>query len=364
VIDFDKNATTIPHPKNAEVLKNLPHGNPSSDHTLGKAAAWALQKAEDVTADFIGADSLDSCVTFTSGGTESNNTICQHALQSGLCIYTTETEHSSIVNVVEDLDDGSHRKVVWIPLLENGIVDLSFIREIQKGLVFIHHVNSETGVVQPVVAIASILKDKKDVCFAIDAAQSFGRIPIDVEALSLDMLSASGHKLHAFTGVGLLWSQNKLLPLIKGGGQQNKRRSGTQNVLGILSFKLAIEERQKNFDHHVSKMKAIRDYFESQLLQNIPVAKINCVDAERVCNTTSVYFEGVDNHELFIFLDQNDVCVSKGSACLSNVGASSKVITELFGVKRANGTLRFSFSINNTKDEVDCVISKLQKFSW
>ncbi len=356
-IYFDNNATTKLTSSFVKIIDSIPYGNPSSAHFLGYQARKELDLCCETIADYINADPIDSFVIFTSGGTESNNWICQYAISRGLRIYTTTIEHSSIESALH-----GYQNVEEIPLDEYGQINLSFIEKINEGLIFIHHVNSETGVIQNVQEIGN--RKGENVIFAIDAAQSFGRAPIDTEEMKLDFVSASGHKFHAMKGVGFLWSQHKLPAFIKGGGQQYGLRSGTENLPGAVSVRVAAQERMEYFHVQIEHMQKLRDYFEEELTKQISVTEINCAHAERVCNTSSVYFKGVRNEVLLDFLDRQGVFVSKGSACLSNAGSSSKVIGNLFGAKVADSTLRFSFSKYNTKQEVDEVINILKKFDW
>ena len=359
-IYFDNNASTQPFAEIAAQLPSLPYGNPSSAHDLGRDSRHLINQAKDAFADLIQADPFDDSIhtVFTSGGTESNNWVGAFAKEKGLTVYTTEIEHSSMSTVLKQMEI----RTQYLPLDSSGRVDLEFIKEnIHSGLLFIHWVNSETGVIQPIEEIAAILENR-DTLFAVDAAQAVGKMKLDVDELAIDVLTCSGHKFHSWKGIGVLWSRMKLSPYVYGGGQQGGLRAGTENIPGIFSLKIACEIREKKLDEHIQKMQKIKTYFENKVIENLENVQINFSSAKRVCNTSSVLFEGWNGDGLFSYLTRHQVCVSRGSACLSNSKSPSKVIGILLNKESASSTLRFSFSYVNTVSEVDRVIELLKGF--
>jgi cysteine desulfurase len=361
---FDNNATT---PVSPEVLDEmLPYleefyGNPSSMHTFGGQLHRKVEEARGKVAQLIGAESEE--IIFTSCGTESNNTAIMSAAESFPSkrhIITTRVEHPAVLNFCKHLARKGFR-VTFLPVNNDGqlnIDDLLKTIDEDTALVSIMYANNETGVIFPVIEIAEILKERQ-ILFHTDAVQAVGKIPIDTKKLSVDMLSLSGHKLHAPKGVGALYVRKgtRFHPYIIGGHQEQGRRAGTENVASIIGLGKACELAGKNLDNEINYLKGLRNKLENALLKSCPDVRVNGDINNRLPNTTNLSFEYVEGEAILLRLNEYGICASSGSACSSGSPEPSHVLRAM-GVPftAIHGSIRFSLSRYNTEKETDKVI--------
>lgn len=364
-INLDAAANTEPTPPVIDaVLAALTSGaaNPSSAHGLGDLSREILAHARDaVVSLLIGA--YEENVTFTSGCTEANNTIFAGA--GADTIVTTVVEHPSILRAAERAASGG-ATVHYLPVDRNGIVDLArlstLLQESQGStLVSVQYANSETGVIQPVQQIAALVETRPDTTFHSDAAQAFGKVAIDLSlGTGPDVITISGHKLHAPMGVGAIVSSErapKLSPLLVGGDQENLLRAGTEPVPLIAGFGAACWERFASFAQASQQMSELRDRLEAGLMRHVPFVSVGAF-LERLPNISSIRFARVDAMSLVAHLDGRGVAISQGSACSSRRPEPSHVLTAMgLTEEEAFETVRFSFSTLNSTSEVDAVIS-------
>jgi cysteine desulfurase len=363
-IYFDNNATT---PVSPEVLDEmLPYlkefyGNPSSMHTFGGQLHRKVEEARGKVAQLIGAKPEE--IIFTSCGTESNNTAIMSAVESFPSkrhIITTRVEHPAVLNFCKHLARKGFR-ITFLPVNNDGqlnIDDLLKTIDEDTALVSIMYANNETGVIFPVIKIAEILKERQ-ILFHTDAVQAVGKIPIDTKKLSVDMLSLSGHKLHAPKGVGALYVRKgtRFHPYIIGGHQERGRRAGTENVASIIGLGKACELAGKNLDNEVNYLKGLRYKIENALLKSCPNVRINGDINNRLPNTTNLSFEYVEGEAILLRLNEYGICASSGSACSSGSLEPSHVLRAMgIPFTAIHGSIRFSLSRYNTEEEIDRVI--------
>jgi cysteine desulfurase len=363
-IYFDNNATTSVSP---EVLDGmLPYlkefyGNPSSMHTFGGQLHRKVEEAREKVAQLICAEPEE--IIFTSCGTESDNTAIMSAVESSPSkrhIITTRVEHPAVLNSCKHLARKGFR-VTFLPVNNDGqlnIDDLLKAIDEDTALVSIMYANNETGVIFPVIEIAKILKERQ-IVFHTDAVQAVGKIPIDTKKLSVDMLSLSGHKLHAPKGVGALYVRKgtRFHPYMIGGHQERGRRAGTENVASIIGLGKACELAGKNLDNEVNYLKGLRNKLENALLKSCPDVRINGDINNRLPNTTNLSFEYVEGEAILLRLNEYGICASSGSACSSGSLEPSHVLRAMGVPSTAiHGSIRFSLSRYNTDEEIDRVI--------
>ena len=362
---LDNNATTPLAPEVREAM--LPYlgehfGNPSGGYAMAREARAAVETARESLAALIGARTDE--IVFTSCGTESIHTSIASATASfpdRRHLVTTAAEHSATYEQCKRLEQRDGFEVSWVGVDAQGHVDMdewsAAIREGETVLASMIWANNETGVIAPVVRAAEVARDK-GVLFHSDAVQAAGKLPIGLGSESpLAMLSLSGHKLHAPKGVGALWVNRhvRFSPLLVGGGQENDRRSGTENVLGIVGFGKAAElARAALADDVLDQLAEMRDAFEAQVMLQWPQAEINGDVDRRLANTSNLYFPGIDAEGLLILLDRAGVCCSPGSACSTGAVEPSRVIKAMgYSASRARSSVRFSFSRFNTAAEIE-----------
>lgn len=357
---FDNNATTKVDPE--VVQEMMPfltdfYGNPSSPYSFGKHVAQALEKAREQVAGVLGC--LPGEVLFTSCGTESTNSAIHAALavdRDAQHIVTTRVEHSATLKTCEALAKRGY-EITWLGVDSKGQVDLEELEKAIRSdtaLVSVMWANNETGTLFPMSKIQEIVK-KKGVFFHTDAVQVIGKIPVQVRESGIHFLSLSGHKLHCPKGVGALYVNRKsrFTPFMTGGGQENGKRAGTQNVASIVALGKACALAQQNLEHEGSYVKKLRDQFESLLLSQIQGVSINGDVENRLPNTTSLSFEKTDAEALLLLLDQKGLCCSAGSACTAGSLNPSHVLKAMgFTDARARTSLRFSFSRFNNEAEI------------
>jgi cysteine desulfurase len=364
---FDNNATTRVAPEVVDAM--LPYladhyGNPSSMHRMGAKAAAGLKGARERAAACLRC--RESEIVFTSGGTESNNTAIRgvlHALPGKRHLVTTRVEHPSVLEVCKELERKGHR-VTYLGVNREGELDLSELDRAITGetaVVSIMWANNETGVVFPIDKIAEIVA-ARGVLFHVDGVQAAGKIPVDLEKIRVDLLTLSGHKLHAPKGVGLLFArrQTPIHPMITGGGQERGRRSGTENLPGIVGLGIAMEMAAAEPDTTAERIRGLRDKLEESILTSIPNTARNGVPEPRLPNTTSISFDGVEGEAILLLLDEAGVCASSGSACSTGALEPSHVLKAM-GLTGAEalGAVRFSLSRYTTDEEIARVIEVL-----
>ncbi|NLJ39664.1 MAG: cysteine desulfurase NifS, partial [Candidatus Atribacteria bacterium] len=361
---FDNNATTQVA---QEVIDSmLPYfrdyyGNPSSMHSFGGQIYRRIEEAREQVALLIGADPNE--IIFTSCGTESNNTAIMSAIETNPAkkhIITTKVEHPAVLNFCKHLSRKGYR-VTYLPVDGKGRLEIeAFLRAIDDDLavVSIMYANNETGVIFPIEKIGQMLKERK-VVFHTDAVQIIGKLPVNVKDLPVDMLTLSGHKIHAPKGIGALYVRKgtRFYPYIIGGHQEKGRRAGTENVAFIIGLGKACEIAAKCMQKEVDFVKQLRDKLENGLLNNCPDVSINGDRENRLPNTSNISFEFVEGEAILLRLDEYGICASSGSACTSGSLEPSHVLRAM-GVRNTaiHGSVRFSLSRYNEEKEVDKVI--------
>ena len=360
MIYFDNNATTSLDPDVLEAM--LPflrenYGNPSSAYSFGKRVAQAVHHAREQLADLLGCEPSE--LIFTSCGTESDNSAIQSAIQldpDRRHLVTSKVEHSAIVKHAETLARRGY-EVTWLSVNSDGLIDL---RELENAIrpdtaiVSLIWANNETGVLFPIEEAAAICR-AKGTLFHTDAVQAVGKIPIDLQKSSIQFLSLSGHKLHAPKGVGALYvnRRTRFNPYLIGGGQENKKRGGTENTASIVGLGVAAELAEVHLSEENAQVRALRDTFEEGILKRIPNVQVNGHRTLRLPNTSNLAIEGIDSEGMLMLLDQKGICCSAGSACTAGSLEPSHVLRAMgYSTDRARGSLRFSFSRLNTQEEV------------
>jgi len=371
-IYLDHNATT---PVSQAVLDemlpfyNNKFGNPSSVHSEGRVARVRLDEAREQVAEIIGAQPSE--IVFTSGGSESNNfAILGAAFATGnkkRHIVTCEVEHSAILNPLKQLEGlGFH--VDRLPVDSYGRVDPGRVKDAlteSTFLVTIQQANSEVGTVQNIDRIGCYAREK-GVLFHTDAVQSVGKIPVNLSKLPVDLLSVSSHKLYGPKGVGALFIRkgtSELFSPMCGGGQEKKRRGGTENVPGIIGFGKACELAKEQIkENKLKQLRKIRDRLWQMIKHFIPNVEVFGCTKNCLPNTLNCGFEGANGETLMIALDMEGILVSTGSACSSGTGLPSSVLSAMqLPTEKINSSLRFSLGWGNTSDDIDRVIEVLAK---
>jgi cysteine desulfurase len=340
------------------------YGNPSSMHFFGGQVQKKVDEARAMAADFLGAEPSE--IVFTSCGTESDNAAILGTLDSypeKRHLISTRVEHPAVGNVSTYLGRKGYR-ITELSVDREGRLDLDELRESltdETALVTIMYANNETGVIFPIEEIGGIVK-ARGISFHTDAVQAAGKIPLNMKNSKLDMLSISGHKLHAPKGIGILYIRKgtKFSPFLIGGHQEKGRRGGTENVPYIIGLGKACELAKKHLSEENTRIKALRDYLEAKLLEKIPNTLVNGDRRNRLPNTVSVSFEYVEGESILLLLSDLGICASSGSACTSGSLEPSHVLRAM-GVPftAAHGSIRFSLSVFNTKEEMDYIIEHL-----
>ncbi len=348
-------------------LKNK-FGNPSSIHAAGREVARAVMKAREQVANALNAEPQE--IFFTSGGTEADNWAikgaCTRLLKKGKKhIITTAFEHHAVLHCCETLEKSGF-EVTYLPVSPEGYVTpqqvASAIRE-DTALVTVMYANNEIGTIQPIAEIGKLCREK-GVLFHTDAVQAIGNVKIDVKADNIDMLSLSGHKIHAPKGVGVLYVRKgiALQNFMDGGGQERGRRGGTENVTGIVALGQAITDVTAQVDEKVARLSKMRDRLIDTVLATIPKVRLNGGREPRLCMNANLSFEGIEGEGLLLKLDMAGICASSGSACTSGSLDPSHVLIAI-GLPHeiAHGSLRITFSEENTEEDVDYILEKLPK---
>lgn len=364
---FDNNATTRIAPEVFEAM--TPYltelwGNPSSAYRFGSQVAQGIESARASVAQLIGADPRE--VVFTSCGTESNNAAIHSALllhPERRHVVTTAVEHSANINFCEALQKRGY-EITFLPVEMDGSLDVHLLEKsirADTAIVSVMWANNETGVIFPIEEIAAICRSKGVPCHT-DAVQTPGKIKIDVKALGVDMLSLSGHKLHAPKGVGVLYikRRTKYHPYVIGGHQERGRRGGTENVASIVGLGRAAELAMHHLTEENTRVRALRDRLETEILTRLPHTHRNGAKEPRLPNTANLAFDFVEAEAVLMLLDQAGICASSGSACTTGSLDPSHVLTAMgLSPMRARGSVRFSLGLYNTEAEVDYLLQKL-----
>ena len=372
---LDFNATTPVEPQVLDAM--LPYfsaefANAASIHTPGQRARAAVETAREQVAALIGARPQE--IVFTSGGTESDNhaifgvagqavlpVLTSRNAISSPHVITTAIEHEAVLNACQALEKQGAR-VTYLATDANGQIDLADLRRTIRPktvLTTIMHANNELGTVQPLEEIGRIAKEA-DIYFHTDAVQSAGKIPIDVNALQVDLLSLSGHKLYAPKGIGALYVRGgtRLRQLLYGGHHQRGFRPGTENVAGIVGLGRAAEIARKSLAEDACRISALRDKLQQRLLQLVPQSRVNAGAAPRTPNTTNLVFPGVEGEALLIALDLKGLACSTGAACSSGAVEPSHVLTAIgLPPEEARASLRFSLGRHTTAADIDFALN-------
>jgi len=364
---FDNNATTKVAEEVLEEIKPLFcdfYGNPSSMHTFGGQIGRRIRQSREQVAGLLGCEPSE--IVFTGCGTESDNTAIKGTLAAApnrRTVITTRVEHPAVLTVCRELENHGYT-VIELSVDRQGRLDMAELQEHlddDTALVTIMYANNETGTVFPIEDIAELVTSKGAV-FHTDAVQAVGKIPLNLSKSNIDLLSISGHKLHAPKGVGILYVRKgtRLSPFMLGGHQEAGRRAGTENVPGIVGLGKACDLAAENLEAENNKVKALRDKLEKTILLKCPDCRLNGDPDNRLPNTANISFEYIEGEAILLMLDKYGICASSGSACTSGSLEPSHVLRAM-GVPftAAHGSIRFSLSRYNTEEEVDYTIEKL-----
>ena len=367
---FDNAATT--KVKKEVMDKMFPYfvesyGNPSSLYTLGRIAKVEIEEARKHVANLINCDKNE--IYFTSGGTESDNTALKGIMylnkNKGKHVITTKIEHHAILNSCKTLEENGF-KVTYLNVDKDGIINLEeLVNAITEDTVLISvmFANNEIGSIQPIKKIGEIAKEK-GIIFHTDAVQACANVRIDVKEMNIDMLSLSGHKIGAPKGIGALYVNKNIefKNLIDGGHQERDKRAGTENVPGMIGLGEACKIAKKNMETHVNRLKELRDFYFSEIQNQIPDIKINGSMEHRLPGNSNISFKGINGSELLMNLDEKGICASAGSACSSGSSMPSHVLTAIgLTSEYAEGTLRVTFGDENTKEDVEYLVENLTR---
>ncbi|KPK40325.1 MAG: cysteine desulfurase [Omnitrophica WOR_2 bacterium SM23_29] len=370
IIYLDNNATTPLHP---EVMKAmLPYykdiyGNASSVHFKGRQAKKALEESRGAIGDLLGTESVD--VIFTSGGTESDNFAVKGIAfanrDKGDHIVTSSVEHLAVASTCKYLESQGFR-VTFLPVDKYATVDLNALRDSitpKTILVSIMHSNNEVGTIQPIAEVAKIVR-QKGVYLHTDAIQSFGKLPLNVEELGVDLLSISAHKIYGPKGVGALYIRKgvKIEPFYHGGHHERSLRAGTENVPAIVGFAKAAEIAKRHMKEESERVRNLRDMLHKGLTDRLDGIYLNGHPTERLPGTLNLSFESVEGESLLINFDLKGICASTGSACTSGSTEPSHVLMAMkVNPQLAQGSIRFSLGVFNSKEEINYCLEEIPK---
>ncbi len=370
LIYLDNAATTKVNPKVLEAM--LPYfsekfGNPSAIYGFGAECKQAITTARDIIAEMLGANSNE--IYFTGGGSESDNWALKAAAeaygQKGKHIITTKIEHHAILHTCEYLESRGF-DVTYLDVDENGLINLEQLQSAVRPdtiLISVMFANNEIGTVEPIAEIGKLAKEK-GILFHTDAVQAFGHVPINVDEMGIDMLSASGHKFNGPKGTGFLYIRKgvKIRSFIHGGAQERKRRAGTENVPGIVGMGEAARISAETMEDRSREESALRDYLIGRVLKEIPYTRLNGHRTKRLPNNVNFSFQFVEGESMLIMLDMAGICASSGSACTSGSLDPSHVLLAI-GLPHeiAHGSLRLTLGDDTTKEQIDYVIDKLKE---
>lgn len=370
MIYLDNAATTKMAPEVLEAM--LPYlkenyGNPSSIYKLGAASKKAVTKAREEVAALIGAKPEE--IYFTAGGSEADNWAFKATAEAykdkGKHIITTKIEHHAVLHTCEYLEKQGF-EITYLEVDGDGLVNPEDVRSAIRPdtiLISVMFANNEIGTVEPIAEIGAIAKEK-GILFHTDAVQAFGQVPIDVDTMNIDMLSASAHKMNGPKGVGCLYIRTgiKIRSFVHGGAQERSRRAGTENVPGIVGFGAAAVRAGRIMEEKAARERELRDYLIDKLETEIPYCRLNGHRSKRLPGNVNFSFFFIEGESLLIRLDMADICASSGSACTSGSLDPSHVLLAI-GLKHeeAHGSLRLTLSEENTKEELDTVVEAVKK---
>ena len=370
LIYLDNAATTKTAPEVVEAM--LPYftehyGNPSSVYSFAAQNKETITKQREIIADALGANTNE--IYFTAGGSESDNWALKATAEAyrskGNHIITTKIEHHAILHTCEYLEKEGF-EVTYLDVDENGTVKLEDLRAAIRPttiLISIMFANNEIGTIEPIKEIGEIAKEH-GILFHTDAVQAFGQVPINVDECHIDMLSASGHKLNGPKGIGFLYIRKgvKIRSFVHGGGQERKRRAGTENVPGIVGMGAATARAISTMEERTMKEAELRDYLIGRVLDEIPYTRLNGHPSRRLPNNANFSFRFIEGESLLIMLDMKGICASSGSACTSGSLDPSHVLLAI-GLPHeiAHGSLRLTLSEETTKDDIDYVVDSLKE---
>lgn len=368
-IYLDNAATTQVYPEVFEAMKPYfteYYANPSSIYSFADEAKKAVDESRKAIADFIGARTEE--IYFTAGGSESDNWAIKATARAygdkGKHIITSKIEHHAVLHTCQELEKQGF-EVTYLDVDENGIV---LIDELKKAirpdtiLITIMTANNEIGTIEPIAEIGAVAKEH-GILFHTDAVQAFAHIPMNVDEMNIDMLSASGHKFNGPKGVGFMYIRRgvKIGSFVHGGAQERQRRAGTHNVTGIVGMAKALELAKASMDERIAYETKLRDYLIKRVTEEIPYSRLNGDRVKRLPNNANFCFRFIEGESMLILLDQNGICGSSGSACTSGSLDPSHVLLAI-GLPHeiAHGSLRLTLSEKNTKEEIDFVVDKLK----
>lgn len=370
IIYLDNAATTRTKPEVVEAM--LPYfteyyGNPSSVYDFSGPAKQAVSEARQIIGDSIGAQARE--IYFTGCGTEADNWAIKATAdaykEKGNHIITSRIEHHAVLHTCEYLEKHGF-EVTYLEVDENGMVKLEELKKAIRPetiLISIMFANNEIGTIQPIREIGRIAREH-GILFHTDAVQAYGHLPIDVNDLFIDMMSASGHKINGPKGVGFLYIRTgvKIRSFIHGGAQERKRRAGTENVAGIAGFGKAAQLAMATMEERASHERELRDYLMERIMEEIPYTRINGDRTNRLPNNANFAFQFIEGESLLIMLDSKGICGSSGSACTSGSLDPSHVLLAI-GLPHeiAHGSLRLTMSEENTKEDMDFVVESIKE---
>ncbi len=370
MIYLDNAATTKTAPEVVEAM--LPYfteyyGNPSSIYALGSESKKAVNAARELIGKSIGAAPEE--IFFTAGGSEADNWAIKAAAEAyqnkGKHIITSKIEHHAVLHTCEYLEKRGF-EVTYLDVDQYGMVDVKELEAAIRSdtvLISIMFANNEIGTIQPVAEIGKLAKEH-GILFHTDAVQAFGQLPIHVDELHIDMLSASAHKLNGPKGIGFLYIRKgvKIRSFVHGGAQERSRRAGTENVPGIVGFGAAVKRAMELMEEKTAKETKLRDYLIKRMLEAVPYSRLNGHPTKRLPNNANFSFQFIEGESLLIMLDMKGICASSGSACTSGSLDPSHVLLAI-GLKHeeAHGSLRLTLSEENTKEELDRVVEEVKR---
>jgi cysteine desulfurase len=368
---FDYNATTPLAPEVTEAVVRATRevfGNASSVHHFGQQAKAAMDDARSAVARLLNGDPSE--VVFTSGGTESDNFAIRGAAEAleptgRRHLIASAVEHEAVLNTLKSLARRGWR-ITLLPVDHTGVVSADRLREAitaDTAVVSVMHANNEIGTVQPIAALAAIAHEHGALMHT-DAVQSVGKIPVDVRALGVDLLSLSAHKFNGPKGAGVLWIKRgtRMQPIVTGGKHERNRRAGTENVPAIAGLGVAAHLAAGKLSSEAARVSGLRDRLEAGILSGVPGTAVNGAADARVPNTTNISFDRVEAESLLIALDLEGIAVSTGSACSSGTLEPSHVLRAMgLPTHRTQNSLRFSLGMFSTEEEVDRVVEVLPR---
>lgn len=370
MIYLDNAATTRTAPEVVEAM--LPYfteyyGNASSIYEFGAKSKEAIQGARETIADALRAK--DNEIYFTAGGSEADNWAIKAAAEAyrdkGNHIITSKIEHHAVLHTCEYLEKNGF-EVTYLDVDEHGVVKLDQLKAAIRPttiLITIMFANNEIGTIEPITEIGKIAKEN-GILFHTDAVQAFGQVPINVDEMNIDMLSASGHKLNGPKGIGFLYIRKgvKIRSFIHGGAQERKRRAGTENVTGIVGLGKAVELAVSTMEERTARERELRDYLMTRVLKEVPFARVNGPRDNRLPNNANFCFQFIEGESLLIMLDMEGICGSSGSACTSGSLDPSHVLLAI-GLPHeiAHGSLRLTLGADTTREDIDVTIEAVKK---